>query len=540
MRKKIDAVLFIILALTLITGTGKLAAMGGGQQSGGTTLSPQDNFNETGFPIVKEKITLKFLVPHNPEDAIPYMDIPIYREYEQKTNIHVELDEVPQESWPERYRLILASNDLPDVIAPGNVGTDETFMATYARQGTFLPLEGLIDKYGANARIKLNERADVRKFITSPDGHIYSLPYVDENLNLTVNDMIFINKTWLDQLRLPEPKTLDEYANYLRAVKNMGKTALSLGVVPGSNVSRLSNLFGSFGITEDGSRMFVTDNDKILYSPTTNEYRNALQYFAGLYAEGLIDPESFTQSDAQLKAKAKVGIGSSIVFWYPALNDGDQSENEYIIVGPFTGPNGHLMYLKNGYIPGISANAFLMTRNNKFPEATMRWVDYWLDNGDLTITLRFGPEGYVWEKLPNNQWTNLGTTPDGNIIDRKFSSQFSAYGILVPYWQFGDLWSRKLITAPDAAMRGAAIRSTYSPVTAKPLPPIMFSDQDNRTVSQIQTSLNTYVSSSYANFITQGINENAWQEFTARCRQLGSDRLVELYQQYYDEFNAVN
>lgn len=530
--------MFIVAAI-ITTGPAALWA-GGSQQSGSAAAAAvPGNLNETGFPIVKDKINLNFLVPHNPQDVIPYGDIPIYKDYAEKTNINVIFDEVPQEGWNERYRLVLASNTLPDVIAPGNVGMDDTFVATYARQGAFLPLENLIDKYGVNAKIKLNERADVRKLITSPDGHIYALPYVDENLNLTVNDMIFINKTWLDQLKMPEPKTMDEYADYLRAVKNMGHTALSISVPPGSIVSRLSNLFGSFGVTEDGNRMFVTNDDKVLYAPTTPQYKNALQYFAGLYAEGLIDPESFTQSNEQLKAKGKTGIGSSLVFWYPDLNDGDQGLFEYVIVGPFTGPNGDKMYLKNGYIPGIQRNAFMMTRNNKYPEATMRWVDYWLDNGDLTITMRFGPEKLVWENLPNNQWTNYGKTPDGQIVDRKYSSQFSAYGIIVPFWEFGDLWSRKLITAPDASMRGAAIRSAYAPVVSKPMPPIMFSDADNRTVAQIQTSLNTYVSSSYATFITKGFNDSQWQDYVARCQQIGSDKLAELFQQYYDEFNSA-
>ena len=532
MKSRICFIRFLAMALALIAVPGILWA--GGQSSTGPASG--DILNETGFPIVRERISLRFLVPRNAQDAVPYSDLPIFREYEQRTNIQIVLDEVPQEGWNERYRLVLAANDLPDVFAPGNVAMDPTFIATYARQGAFIPLEGLIERYGVNARIKMNEREDIRRLVTSPDGHIYSLPYVDENLNLTVNDMIFINKTWLDQMGMREPRTLDEYANYLRAVRDMGRIPLSLGVAPGSTVSRLSNLFGSFGITESSTRMFVTDDDRILYSPTTPEYRNALTYFAGLYAEGLIDPESFIQSDAQLKAKSLVGIGSSIVFWYPALNDGDQSVNEYIIVGPFTGPQGHLMYLKNGYIPGVSPNSFLITSRNRYPEATMRWVDYWLDNSDLTITMRFGPEGITWAHLPDNQWTNLGTAPDGSIVDRKFSSLFTPSGIVVPFWQFGDLWSRKSITAPDAAMRGAAIRSTYAPVVAKPLPPIMFNDQDNRTVSQIQTSLNTYVSSSFASFITQGINESRWQEFVARCQQLGSDRLVELYQQYYNEF----
>ena len=88
----------------------------------------------------------------------------------------------------------------------------------YASQGMLIPLEDMIDEYMPNLKKILDENPQYRKQITAPDGHIYSLPTINE-LNPTTHDKWFINKTWLDNLGLEVPTTKEELEQVLLAFK---------------------------------------------------------------------------------------------------------------------------------------------------------------------------------------------------------------------------------------------------------------------------------------------------------------------------------
>lgn len=59
---------------------------------------------------------------------------------------------------------------------------------------------------------------------TAPDGHIYSMPWIEElgegkESIHTVNGMAWINKEWLDNLGLEMPQTTDQLMTVLEAFK---------------------------------------------------------------------------------------------------------------------------------------------------------------------------------------------------------------------------------------------------------------------------------------------------------------------------------
>ena len=67
-----------------------------------------------------------------------------------------------------------------------------------------------------NLKKVLDSRPEVRAAITSADGHIYTLPFVNEwstnskeNINV-IGAIPYINKTWLDQLGLSMPSTTED------------------------------------------------------------------------------------------------------------------------------------------------------------------------------------------------------------------------------------------------------------------------------------------------------------------------------------------
>ena len=153
----------------------------------------------------------------------------------------------------------------------------------------------------------------VKSQLTLPDGKY--IVHLQEISTLSqVSQYLYVNKIWLDNLGLDLPKTTEEYMNVLKAVKEKdadgdGKTdyEIPLSMV---GVDNFRTLLGAFGIACESDYIYIR-NGKVGYAAATENFRKALEYFHELYAEGLIDSESFAQDIQQLYAKAKSGIFSS-------------------------------------------------------------------------------------------------------------------------------------------------------------------------------------------------------------------------------------
>ena len=494
------------------------------------------------FPISQEPITIKIMVPITASHSKSLGELDFLKEYEEKTNVHIEWEEVSSEAYAEKYKLTLASGDLPDAFGSG-FSYDPSIIYKYAKEGLIVPLDDYIESSTVNIKKWMDGYDEFRKLSTYPDGHIYALPSIDENKNIRIDRLLFINKTFLDKLGMDMPATLDELGDYLRKVTTTdlngdGKPeyGMSFEAVQ-DQPSIYTFLFGLFGVSWDTKSYMHSQEgtNQLQFAPAMEETRAALEYFHEWYKEGLLDPENFTQNSTQLKAKAKTeGIGASVAFWYLSLNDGDESVNEYRVMNMLEGPNKNQVWRRNGLIPGYSANQFFITSANEHPEETLAFIDYWMDNSDNALINRFGPQGYSWDYLDNGKWTELANIPSGEPRTMENSTLYATWGHGIPYWCFADFWAEKEITADSALERQEAINGSYINVAPPGLPDLVYEENENREALNIKTDLFKYVDSQIAQFITNGVTDDNWNEYLNKLDNLQADRWAELYQKYYD------
>jgi putative aldouronate transport system substrate-binding protein len=69
--------------------------------------------NATGFPIVKEPITIQMMGAKGPLHA-DWNDMMIFKEYEKMTNVKVVFESVPQTGYKEKRNVRIASDDYPE------------------------------------------------------------------------------------------------------------------------------------------------------------------------------------------------------------------------------------------------------------------------------------------------------------------------------------------------------------------------------------------------------------------------------------------
>ncbi len=554
-------ILALLLAGSIIAGT-----MVGCSTDGAETPTQSDapieqaaSATEPGtFPISNEKISITIMSPISPLHSAPFGELQIFKDYEEMTNMHVEWDLVSSEAYIERYKLVLASNELPDAFGSmgwgGGNGYESSVVLEYGQDGAIIPLEGLIEEVGVNTKNILAERDDVRKLITYPDGHIYALPYIDENQNIQVGDIVQVNQTFLDALGMEQPKTLEELYDFLVAATaadlngdGKNETGLSFITVQ-EDVSKITYLFGLFGVSWDLETYMNQTMDgqgPLEFAPTMDGTREALEYFHEWYAQGLIDPEVFTQNAQQIKAKAETtGVAAAIDFWENNLNNGNRESNHYINLPMPQNEAGDAVWRQNGALVEMGQNQFMITSQNPYPAETLRWVDYWLDNGTNAFTVRFGQEDVSWSYLDTmdengvQNWTEIPTLEDGTIITAEMNSLDCTLGTGVPYWCFADTWSAKVLTAPQALDRMESLfaEDSYMDNMTTGLPNLVYLEENQEALA-IKTDLFKYINSSIATFLIDGVTDESWNEYVERVDALQSGRWVELYNKYYEIYN---
>ncbi|MEJ3721456.1 ABC transporter substrate-binding protein [Paenibacillus polymyxa] len=514
---------------------------GGGGESKNQTVNPdQDaNFNKTGLPIVKEAVTLKMVSP-KAALAPDYSKMEIFKRLEKQTNVKIDWENIPDTDFAEKKNLLLASGDLPDAFY--GAGFTDYELINYGKDGTIIPLENLIDKYAPNLKALLDRRPDIKLAITAPDGHIYGLPSWEENKLDTNPFFHVINKNWLDKLGLKLPQTLDEYTQALIAFKTKdpngnGKAdEIPLSFMHMQWCSDIAGIFGAFGIPDNLEHRIVREG-KVIFTASQPQYKEALKYIHdNWYKQGLIDPESFTQDAAQYLAKGKTPDETlgSYVWWEVEEVVGPERSKDYALLPPLKGPNGDQMIGRNnGGGPG--RGSFVITKENRYPAMTMRWIDQQYDPY-MAAQIHWGPLDVVFKKDEKGKLVNL-PLPKG--VSAGEFRQKVAPGTGNPGVITFDDFGKVVDMEPRAQKRADYLEKYYTPYMKKEnYPSIFFEPDELDKINRIEPELIKYVNTQRGKFIVDGEVDEKWDSYVKTLEKMGLNELMEIYQKGLDRYNA--
>ena len=115
-------------------------------------------------------------------------------------------------------------------------------------------------------------------------------------------NVFMIYQPWLDALNLEMPETTEELYNVLVAFKTQDPNGngeadeIPMSLLYGQGGLRL--LANFFGLPLDSSvnNCDIDENGNVYFLANTENYKEYLKYFNRLYAEGLLDSETFTQN----------------------------------------------------------------------------------------------------------------------------------------------------------------------------------------------------------------------------------------------------
>ena len=484
------------------------------------------DINSTGYPVAEQTINLTMMGIKSGIQC-EWKDNLFFQEMEKLTNIHFTFNTTDSTVFDEKKNLAFASGELPDVFFKAQLKESE--IANYGGQGILIPLEDLIDKYAPNLKALLEQNPDVKKAITCPDGHIYSLPAIQlksKNFNQTV-----FNQKWMDKLGLSEPENVDDLYEILKAFKTQDPNGNGIqDEIPISfvGIDQLkASLLHGFGVICDSHNMFI-DNGEAKFIPYTDEFVDAVKYFKKLYSEGLMDKDSFTQNSNQLSAKGK-GEDELLGMFYTSgafLYVGENRHFDYQSMIPLKTADGRQIYM--GW-EGIGIGAYSITNVCKYPEAAMRWVDYlYSEEGGKLVWCGVENETYKINEDGTWDWI-LEEGQEQNDLRGKATIQS---GTNVPHLNPEDFFY-KINNVYEQSLK--PLRARIMPYVVQAVPTIYFDDADLKTVNSITADIDPYVNEMMTKFIIGTADIDAEMgAFRQKLKDMRADELVEIYQRTYD------
>ena len=504
---------------------------GGGQspsQSSGSSAAPAVKVNATGFPIVNNPITMTVFGSRDQNQA-KWSDMLFFKEYEKKTNIKLDLQEVPAQGFEEKKNLLFASNELPDVFLRAFI--DQVQFAMYGSSSKqIIPLDPLMKQWAPTINKIIQENEAVRIAQTAADGHVYVLPQLDFSNTGNMGFKQWINKTWLAKLNLKVPTTPDELRQVLIAFRDKdpngnGKAdEIPLGI---REISSIYVLGGSWGLDHQMGDTINISNNKIHFWLKDDAFKNYLQFLNGLYRDKLLW-QNYYKADSRPEWRSNLANALFGAFYMPYSDVFINVEDQFIGYPPLKGPNGDQLWADANNGVG-TVGAFAISNTNKYPEAAMRWVDYfYTDEG--SIFYRYGIEGQTFHFDAKGNAVindNILKAPEG------FMTALGKIN-LVPGGGGPHLITNRTdgIVASDLTKQVSADLAPYRPKVIYNPPSLSQTDQER--VNAILQDLTKYRDESVTKFILGEWGFDRWDEYTRTLDKIGLPELEKIYQQSFD------
>ncbi len=519
------------------------------------------------LPIVPEgtKITLTVGVVQTP--FIADFETNYFTKWiEERTGVSLDFIYYPSDNPVEKVLLALSTNDaanLPDMfLSVGMTSNNTLFGAAYAPrwydEGMIIPLNDLIDNYGVNINkaldVALSYDYNIRPWMTSADGNIYSLPAFSASLTNSYPNKLWINQGWLDALGLEMPTTTDEFRAVLEAFKTRDpngnnqadeiplagakSSAVGLGTI---GYDTLINAF----IYNDtaNSRMYVEDG-VVKFAPTTKEWRDAMIYLHDLCKDGLFYSGSFTQDGTALQ---QIGtnendiLGAFEGLGYEAVvaNNNLEVLSRYNSMPALTGPEGK--HYVTWAAPSIRP-AGVITTKCKYPEIAFRVLDEMMSYEGSLIT-RYGEKGVNWDDADEGTISYYGSPAILKILENTWAQagqnqnflQQSPF-ILDPAIATGVQWGGNVMEGGYIKALGIQKLDATGEVPAEFIANLVFTPDEIEAIQMPRNDIDTYILRSIANFIAgdwDPRNDKQWESYAAEYERMGLSTYLATVQTVY-------
>jgi putative aldouronate transport system substrate-binding protein len=415
MMRRGKAFVFIIFCMALLL---VLAACGGRNN----TTQPSNNSkgDQTPVPVETDELEPITITFFDKNYGNPFTN-DVAKEITRITGVNVEI--IPQTgNVEEKLNLMLAGGDYPDVIL---MDRSSTLVNKYIAAGAVIPLNELIDQYGADIKEMYGDTLNRSR---SFDGKNY---YLSNWYGPDTDPMygFLLRKDWLNELAPDKAEgevsfTGSEFIQLLRDFKDRYPEVDGNKTIPitmnGENMTQILGAFkGMFGV-----KTYYETADGLQFDVFDPKYKDMLLYMNTLHNEKLLDTNWAVMKEQIWEQQLSTGnvFATPAAYWDTgnvnnAIKDEanpDKAFYAYKVVADGLDPAATTYSPRNM----LGWDAIMITKKNQYPERTMQFFNF-LSSEEGQYLMQWGVEGLHWEMVDGKH------TPKPIVFEQLASEGYS-------------------------------------------------------------------------------------------------------------------
>ncbi len=468
------------------------------------------------------------------------------------TGVNLVWEEQSNEAWTERFNLMVASGDYPDLCSTRQAYSGG--MDTGINEDFILPLEDYLQDYMPYYYSCLYDHGFASSILTE-EGHIPGLAVYNLNPAAANLGLYWIRTDYLEQAGLPSeqqelPDTYDEWYTVLTAFKNMGivePLMLPSGII-NSNEGLISGygIAGAFASSQMGTSMpyYVVD-DEVRFGILQPEFKEFLLMLNKWYSEGLISPD-FVTKNASIKDPAFISTitnGDAGIFFE------DQMDVETVAAqAKEVNPDFAMLALKDPMLEEGQTNHFASSagaanaccwvttgaaaQGEEHLRVVLGFADFWYTEVGSDLAT-WGPEGitFLYDEEGHHQLTDWGERilAKNENLTLKFNYTMNQFGCL----------NRESVDSNTPVLKAAIAYRTENADSLYTLPGgVKLTSEESYEHSAKYNDISTYLNEHILKFIVGAESFDEYDDFIDALYAFGIEDCIALYQTAYDRYLA--
>ncbi|MDR0406047.1 MAG: extracellular solute-binding protein, partial [Clostridiales bacterium] len=366
------------------------------------------------------------------------------------------------------------------------------------------------------------------------DGKLYALPGMNKDLMQPIN--LGIRKDLLKKYGLSVPETYEDFYRALKVMKQNDPSILGLTERDKAGGALFSVIARSFdtngGYSMGNGANYIRSENRWVFAPVTEEFRDMLRFLNKLYKEGLLDNESFSQDMALFNNKLKnTGKAVAAVIW----NGEQESVNlelqrngvpdaDFDVIFPPAGPGGTRLTKSASRLTGGLVVPLAVTKRDCFGDV-MGLLDF-MYSKEGSMLNSFGAEGVTYDlvggELKMKPEIKTAVNTGGTLeLAKDFGVTVSAFRVCTNY-DFPSVFSSAKLDA---------FNTLLTERSGIPLdnPSMKFTEEEKNTEKILSADLKAYYGSMMIKFIVGDADlDGDWDKYTAELESKGYKELMRL------------
>lgn len=226
---------------------------------------------------------------------------------------------VDSTQYHQKLNVSIASGDIPDFL---EVNKEE--MKRLADAGQLEDLTKVWAQYSSPyLKDMLNQDGGIGIKAATIDGKMLGIPHTFSNGGISTAEMIYVRTDWLQKLKLPEPKTMDDVIKIATAFAKQDPDGNGKDDTIGLAVNKdfwdygHGSLRGFFNGYHGYTDIFIKNpSGKLVYGFVQKELKAPLKKLQELYKDGVLDKEFGVKPPAKIQedvAAGRVGLAYGLV-----------------------------------------------------------------------------------------------------------------------------------------------------------------------------------------------------------------------------------